>query len=473
MNEKLTRWVFYFCAISVVVTLVFFILYKAEWLIGDDAIIIKQTAWGHRIDPANTVWPSSGRFFPLAYIVFNVIWLFGLTSVNAHFILVALFFISSSILIMILGSKSIFGENFILRYITVFAYLMICIQRIYSNYLDLYSTFWFDYFLVILFGVCCCYVHSKQSFVYSLLGFCSVTILCYCIEVGFIIPIIYGSAGLLFSWRKISKIEKMYLWSLVGTALVFLIIYFVKIFPYIETAYSGDHGENLSFVENALKQLMAQKVLLLGLIIFCVRFYRICYRKEEYEFWDSIILAGFGYCLGCAVLKLNWVLYYSLASIFILPAIANYLVKYIGNKWAAIVLVCLAVFMCRKMPQVVKDNQQARINTSTLMNIISQEYSDGKTFYYYEPSDNRPWCFDLEFRQFIKSSLQTQIGWQVKNEDFKFVSAESFSGLHGIYILPIENDKLFPGKNDSIASRGHIIWSINEDTRLITVVDIE
>lgn len=254
------------------------------------------------------------------------------------------------------------------------------------------------------------------------------------------------------------------------TALIFLALYMTIVFPHIETAYSGDHGENVSLIGNAIKQLIAQKVIWLGLIILGIRFYKIVFKKEEYEFWDNMILAALGYCVGCAILKLNWVLYYSSASILMLPAIAHYLNKYIDIKWASVVLACLALFMCRKMPDTIKKNQDDRRRTTAMMNMVKNNYNDGHEFYWFEPSDDRPWCFDLEQRRWLKESLQTIVGWEVGKENFKFKSVLEFTGNSGIYVLPSQNEKLFPCSNDSLSNKGKIIWGEQDENSMRFVI---
>lgn len=469
MNKKILSTLFYVCAVALIGLLFFFIIYNAEWLIGDDSIIIGHTGWSHPFHMSDTIIPSIGRFFPFAYLVYNILWLLGLSSIQAHFSLVAIVFVLSCAIIMILATKSIRGNNSPLKYVIYIAFLLIGVQRVYANHLDLYSCVWFSYFLILLFCISCIYVHLNKSVVAAVIGFLSSSYLCYSGEVGFLFPLCYGTAGLIINWKKSSKLEKIYLLSLVSTAILFLILYAVIILPHIEKAYLGDHGENVSFIGNAYRQLIAQKILWLGLLILCYRVYVIFVKKEPYEFWDSIILAGFGYCIGCAILKLNWVLYYSCASLFMLPAITHYITKCLGVKWSAIILSLLALFMCRKMPQTIISNQKYRNNTTVMMNVLHSEYAKGEAIYWFEPNDNRPWCFDIEQRAFLRNSLQTQIGWVVGDEHFKLNIIDEFAGHRGVYVLPLHNNTLFPGFNDKIAKEGDIILNADNISEMIVV----
>lgn len=472
MKRNLPLALFYLSAATVVAILFFFILYNAQWLVGDDAIVIRHTGWGHPFKIKDTISPSTGRFFPFAYLIYNLLWLLGLNSLQAHFLLVAVVFLLSCLMLVKLGFTSVGKSISVSKYVIVFAFLLIGIQRIYVNHLDQYSTFWVDYAVVLLFCITCYYVHVKQSIAASVFGFIFVSFLCYCIEVAFLIPLCYGTAGLLFSWRTSSKLEKAFLFSLVCTALLFLMLYAIIVLPYIENAYSGDHGECVSFLGNAFKQLLAQKILWLGLVAVCYRAYMMLVKKEPYEFLDSMILAGFGYCVGCAILKLNWVLYYSSASLFMLPAIVRYMSKYIGVKWTAIILSSLALFMCRKIPHTIIENQNDRKRTTEMMTLLCSNYANGETVFWFEPNDNRPWSFDLEMRAWVKSSLQTQIGWTVGEEYFKLNIIEDFTRSKGLYVLPSQNNILFPGYNDKIVEKGNIIWN-SDNMRSFIIVRID
>jgi len=466
MNEKILKSIFYGCLTVFVGVLAFFILYNAQWLVGDDAIIIRHTGWGHLFEPSDTIIPSSGRFFPLSYFVYNILWIFGLTSINAHFGLMTITFIFMSLTAYALAQYSLKEASpSIWKYIALFSIIAICMQRSYNNYLDAFSTVWFGYFWILVWCICCYFVHAKQSPLAAVAGFIVISYFCYCGETVFLLPLSYGVCGLLFGWANTSKLEKAYLWSLLGTAIVFLLVYYFVCYIHIEEAYDGSHGSEVTLFGNAFKMFIAQKVLWVGLIVFGWRMYRILFRKEQYEFWDTMLLAAFGFCCGCAILKLNWVLYYSQASIFMIPTIAHYMNKYFGSKWCAIILFALALFLCRSLPKYIKENQNWRNNTTEMMNSLEKQYMEGATFYWYEPTDDRDWCFDMEFRAWLRECMQTQLGWQVGEEYFKLNVISEFdkkNAVPGIYMVSKQNEKLFPGINENLLNAGECITKDKE-----------
>lgn len=465
MNNKILRVSFYTIISVFVAVLAFFIAYNPQWLIGDDAIIIRHTGWGHFFNPVDTVTPSAGRFYPLAYFLYNILPIFHLSSVGAHWGLHTIVFLVFAIASVVLAQKAFDNKQTIWTYLAVLATTSICIQRGYNAFLDGFSTIWIDYTLVVVWAIATYFVHTKQSKMAAIIGFLSISYFTYCLEANFTLPLCYGVIGLVFVWGAASKFEKGYLWSMVATAILFLSIYFFTCFLHIEQAYDGSHGSEVTLLGNAIKMLIAQKVLLFGLPILAWRMYCVFCKKEQFVFWDTMIVAAYGFCCGCAILKLNWVMYYSIASIYMMPALAHYLVKYLNEKVATAILILLALFMCRTLPKYIKDNQGGRTGTTEQMAIIEEQYRAGHDFYWYEPTDDREWCFDMEIRAWLRESLQTQIGWQVGDEAFKLnVITEFCDSVHetGIYFVSKQNEKLFPGINEPIVNAGEVLYGDSE-----------
>ena len=472
MNTKITKGICYSLYATLVGILTIFILYHAGWIIGDDAIVVSHTGWGHFFNPADTVTPSAGRFYPFAYVIYNILPILGLTSAQAHFTLHALIFIAFCVVSFYAVLKSIDAVQLSWQnHLLVFSAAIVCIARAYNNFLDAYSTVWVDYTLVMIWVLCCYFVHQKQSIAAMIIGLLSVAYLTYCLETNFIFPLSYGIVGLIFTWKKSTRLEKIYLWSLIGVGVMFLLLYFFICFLHIENAYDGAHGQDVTLIGNAVKMFVAQKILWLVLILVCWRAYRIIAKKENFEFWDTILLTGCAYCCGCAVMKLNWVLYYSIAAVFSIPAIVHYLHRYLGSRWAWIVMLALALFTCRKLPNYIITNQKDRTSYANMMSLLENEYNAGNTLYWYAPEDDREWCWELEQRAWLYACLQTQFAWQIGDEYYQLQVLNDYEGEHGIVILPSENNLLFPNFNDSIISNGEIL--VNGEKGGFTIVRIQ
>lgn len=471
MNSKIVKGGFYGFVAILTGILAFFVIYNAEWIIGDDAIVIKHTGWGHFFSPADMVVPTIGRFYPLAYVIYNILPIFQLYSVNAHFALHTLVFIFFSAVSFWAAYKAIDAKQLIWQdYVLVLSAGLVCIARAYCNFLDAYSTIWVDYTLVMIWALCSYYVHKNQSLSAMIVGLLSVTWLTYCLETNFVFPLVYGIIGLFFMWRNSTKLEKVYHWSLVGVGLIFLLLYFFICFLYIEEAYDGAHGSEVTIIGNAIKMFIAQKVLWIVLFLVCWRAYCIIVKKDKFEFWDTMLLTGCAYCCGCAVMKLNWILYYSLASLFMVPAIVYYLHKYLGSKLAWVIMLSLALFSFRKIPGYIKQSQEDRKETAETIEILVNQYRNGNTLYWYAPEDDGEWCFDLEQRSWLHSCLETLFAWKIGEEFYQLQELKKFDTIPGTYILPYENNKLFPDINDAIISVGEI--QKDGDIRNFTIVKI-
>ncbi|MBR1425964.1 MAG: hypothetical protein IJ581_00780 [Paludibacteraceae bacterium] len=472
MDTKLVKGLFYGFSAMLTGVLAFFIIYHAGWITGDDAIVVRTTGWGHFFNPADTVTPSTGRFYPFAYIIYNVLPILGLHSINAHFALHMLVFVLFCVVSLWACYKAVDTKQLTWQdNILALSAAVVCIARAYCNFLDAYSTIWVDYTLVMIWVLCCYYVHAKQSKAALIIGLLSVTYLTYCLETNFVFPLSYGILGLLFMWKKSTKLEKTYLWSLIGVGVLFLLLYFFICFLHIEEAYDGAHGQNITVIGNAIKMFLAQKVLWVVLILVYWRAYCIFIKKEEYEFWDTILLTGCAYCCGCAVMKLNWVLYYSLASLFMVPAIVYYLRKYLGSKWAWIIMLALALFTFRKVPEYIITYQKGRKGTAETVEALVNQYNAGSKLYWYAPEDDREWCFDLETRAWLHACLQTLFAYEVEQEQYEFRILKTFDGQSGTYILPCENNKLFPNINDTVISAGKVLK--DGDLRSFTIVQVQ
>lgn len=472
MNAKLIKSILLGLSVILTGVLAFFIIYNAGWIIGDDAIVISHTGWGHFFNLVDTVNPEAGRFYPFAYILYNILPIFKLDSVNAHFTLQLLVFVLLCVVSLLACYKAVDTIQMTWQDgVMILSAVVVCVARAYCNFLDAYSTIWVDYTLVMIWVLCCYYVHFNQSKTALIIGLLIVTYLTYCLETNFVFPLSYGILGLLFSWKKSTKLEKTYLWSLVGVGVVFLLFYFFICYLHIEEAYDGAHGQELTIIGNAVKMFIAQKVLWVVLLLVCWRAYRIFVKKEEYEFWDTILLTGCAYCCGCAVMKLNWVLYYSLASMFMIPAVVYYLNKCFGKKWVWIIMIGLALVAFRKVPDYIKTNQKDRNRTAETIEVLVNQYKEGNKLYWYAPEDDREWCFDMEQRAWLYSCLNTQFAWQVGEECYNLPIVKTFEGCAGTYILSCENNKLFPDINGTIISAGELL--IEEGMRGFIIVKVQ
>ena len=327
-KDLLIRIVFWSLWVVMVAYCVFFIVHNAQWLIGDDSIVIRNTGSGKAFLPDEVTYNRvNGRFFPFAYLAYNVLLLFnhGYISPTAHYILQAVFFVVFALSFTVLLLKILKGQSVLWRYLLAFCTIVLVIGRVYPQFIECFSTSWCAHTLIALFLLFTYLFQERQKWIYGVAALFFVNYLCYCGEQYFVFPLLLGTCTLLFQHKSLTKRGKAFNWMLMGSALMFLLLYATLILPHIENAYDGTHGEDVSFIGNAARMFVTQKILILAFVVFMVRLVDLVKNNKRICYFDILLLTAFGYCCGCAILKLNWSLYYNSATLFCIPAILYFL----------------------------------------------------------------------------------------------------------------------------------------------------
>lgn len=72
MRDNLIKYASWALMALITVACAFFIVHDAQWIIGDDAIVMSYSGWGHWFPMSQTIRPSEGRFYPTAYQMYNL-----------------------------------------------------------------------------------------------------------------------------------------------------------------------------------------------------------------------------------------------------------------------------------------------------------------------------------------------------------------------------------------------------------------
>lgn len=438
---------------------VFFIIHNAQWFIGDDAIVIRHTGFGKPFLPSDTVIPSIGRFFPFSYLAYDILLLFGseYISPTAHYVLHAVFFVIFVVAVTILTLNILENSKAIWKYSIAFLVIVVFVSRVYPLYVECFSTAWFGYSILAVFMLCIMLFYKKQRWIYGVLALLCVNYSCYCGESAFVLPLSFGTCSLLFQRKTLTKKEKALNWCFVGSALLFLLLYAILILPQIETAYDSAHGEKFGFLENAIKMLWAQKILVLALVVLLVRVVDIIKNKKDCTIYDNLLFTAAACCCGNFVLRLNWSLYYNGSALLALPAILYFSNVYLKEKWTLALFVLLALFYGRKLPNIIKANQKHRSEVSEQIKVLSRRMDESVNVFWYAPisKDN---SFELIMRNFRYESINVYLGWLRQDPGFSIKQVESFSPIdNSIWLTPKENKDMFP--NDSCLIRnGELVF---------------
>lgn len=447
-------------ALMALITMVcaFFIVHDAQWIIGDDAIVMSYSGWGHWFPMSNTIRPEEGRFFPTSYQMYNLYAPFFNRQMSAQ----AMYIYHAIIFAITVGACFCLMQDILKKREAIWCYgiallaTVFFIGRVYPAYINCYSTFWFICSLRVLMLLFAYLFYTRKQMGYGLVAWLIVVWLTYTIENAFMLPLAWGACGLLFLWKKSSKWERAFHIGLVADAVIFLLIYFFFIYLKIENAYDGSHGEEVTFVGNMIKIMIAQKFLWIAAIVLCVRVWVVLKNKAEITFYDLFLLTAGAECVGGFILKLNWVLYYNGAVLIALPAVVYYLNQYLKPYWTALIMLIFAGWYGVKIPQTIKEIDGQRQDSHQFMTVLTEQVEQGKTVYLYMP-DTEQDNFDVTLRKWIYDAVETFTTYYTNNEEMKLERVSVFDGHSGVYVTIDKNDILCPGSNACIEDVGEKI----------------
>ena len=459
-KELIEKSVFYVLMAAMISVAAYFIIHNFMWLIGDDSSCIVHTGWGNYYSLSDYIIPETGRFYPLSFLFYNILPFLGAYSVTAHSVFLAFMMFLMVILLTRSCRLNMPSEHLsVWDYLSLLFVAAICIARPYRFFLTTEWATWICYILIILWGICTYYVHQKQSIIAAIGGLLIMTCFCYCGETNAALPFSYGVLGLLM-WKRSSLIEKSYYVGLIVTVALFFTLYYILVYAHVsDYIYDASHGSQMSILEVAFRMFYAQKIFWIAIIILCIKAWQIIKHKASFEWRDNLILSSFAYCSGCIVMHLDHTVYYWAAVLCMLPAVIYYLHKWFGEKWTMIIMLALALIMCRRFPRIIKDNQSDRLKSIELRKIfVDKIVNEDKNVYYYAPVTTDTNNNEFEWRKQKKESFPAYIGDAINNHQYQLNTITKFEHQSGIYILPHENEKLVPYANDAIINAGKVIF---------------
>ena len=446
--------------VSFIIITVYYIIANAQWLIGDDAIIISHTGIGKQFLCSDTILPEAGRFFPLTYMMYNVLLIFfdNYISPFIHYILHGICFVISLLLILKVLMTIQKNENTrsLVFWIGVVGAIFIG-ARVYSGYINCFSTVWFSVLIQVLILFCALNFYVGKRWLYFILTLVFINYQCYTSEVGFVLPFSWGVCGLLLRKNCIDKKERFLYYGMILSAIIFLLIYYFTVFINIEEMYDSSHGSGVTMLENAFKMLFAQKFLWVALLLFCIRFYDIIWRKNKFTIYDLLLLVAAAHCCGGFILKLNWILYYNKAIIYSLPAVIYFSNYYLKPKWTLLLILCFALFYSAKIPNMIKQNQENRIDSFTFVKTLANKIQEGENVYWYEPSSLNNDLFENIQRDWIQQATEKYLWYILEDSTFKFKTISEYNDEKGYVLISNENEILTPNSNEKITSNGDFI----------------
>ena len=314
----------------------FFILFHADWVIGDDYETLQTTAIGRPESITRHIGQeniANGRFYPLGHYDLNIITLMPYHGPAAHYIYIWLQFLTISLLLWKLsGGLSNSAKNskpsvlcrtiFLCIFLTGFGFTWIYFELSYP-----------ERFLMILLSAFVLLSHkaiASQKAIFYILSLLAAAYSSYMKEPVFIIFCVFSAVNLLFNKNRTYR-DNVFYYALIANGAVFLALYYFLAFRGHTDLYSTANGN--TFFTALLLIFIQTRLNIIFLIVLIYRLYQMFIkRNRENIFENSILFAGFFYMMAFAVLKMSNPYYFLPAELLALPAIVS-TVSNIKTKW--------------------------------------------------------------------------------------------------------------------------------------------
>lgn len=454
MRNKILYGLLLIGGLGVFAILAFYIVHNAAWMLGDDAIIMRKTGFGKPFYPTDNIFPEMGRFFPGAYLMYNVLLPFCSNHIGPYaiYILHLIVFVLFSICYLgliwrIVKPKSVYD----LFVVLLFTFL--ALFRVHGNFIICFSTLWFGFFLVAFFMyMYYCFLETDKT-IYAVGAIVALILYMYRLESNFVLPLIVGIGTLLLA---VSRKQMIVGGIILLNVLVFFICYYFISYRHVIEFYDGSHGLDTTIWETAIRTFRSQKVLWVALPMLLYRLYCIFVRKNKFLVYDMFLLAAAAQCWAGWILKLNWSMYYHEATLLSIPAILYYC-RQLLPKYIYVAMVCgLTSLYAIKTLWAIEDNQEQRYLYKKHVTYLVNNVDD--VLWFSPVVDYSNW--DTMFRDLYKGYLQTYMSWILNDMNYQIPVAEIYDKRKTIWIVPDGNEKLIPGVVEPIQKEGKLLFEL-------------
>ena len=451
--------------LSVIGGYVFYILYNAEWLIGDDAFMLRRTAFGIPFPLSESILPEWGFFRPFDYLHENIVLLFhsGMHSAFEHYIINAVSFVLCMGALIGILWKTVKPKDVCDHAIIALGAIVIA-SRLIGVYINIFGPIFgvYTYHMLAIFFLCL-FLEKDKTWAMVLSLFCwAYSMLIYenvCMAIGCM-----GLFPLIFAYKRLSKKQRIYSYTLIGMAIAFIIAYVCVIC--IPTRgishYDPAHNSGVGLLENAKNMLKGQKFIWLATLIWIWRQIQLIRKQTTYHvLYDTLLWTAGGMVVGALLLGLNWTMYYYDAIVLSLPAVVYFLTnsheKY-GKYIALGVAALFAVWHSVNVPRTIRTNQKDRIETSSHMQKIANMEAEGWSIVWYDGSlsDNvsevrKAWHKEAtkNYMQYLKKDDKWEYDTEIQERSIVFNPQENEKqGVRPIGL--IEDEHTFIGVTSGV-----------------------
>jgi hypothetical protein len=169
----------------------------------------------------------------------------------------------------------------------------------------------------------------------------------YCKEPTFIVFLIIGFTNFFFSFKTMKKEDKIFNFSLILNAIIFLLLYYFLSYSVAIRLYkdTGFNFLDISILKRFLP-FLGNPILMIIVIFVFFRIYFVLFKKDKkYIFYDGILFASFGYLSAHEIIGVfNDNKYFISVVILFLPICCYWMkIFYDKKKYLIFYLICVSI----------------------------------------------------------------------------------------------------------------------------------
>jgi hypothetical protein len=463
----------------VIVFAVWVIMYRAEWILGDDHQFLNTTAVKKYLPLFHAGGSGSGRFWPLGLFHYNILVPFSRIfhgpeiPASAHFALNAVMFVCMALFLHFLFSDTEITQNKNSRYISaLFLFLLpffsaaavsVFMDCIYAETIlaALLPFFMLCYYRAVKTEKAGYYIAALLSAVYST----------YCKEPIFGIFIIIALTNLLFGGRRTRK-NLMFNGALLANGALFLFLYYFLAYRKAIGFYNAGRVE-VNSVKFILAVLLRNKFIILLAGLFVYRLFSVLVKKDrDHLYYDGLLFAGMGYFASYTLLRLEASYLFFPAVILSLPSFVHWTIYLFRreNKFYAAVFLLPALLVCSLNfgEEIIAAREviAQRRETMPYIRRLVEDHEEGKEFIWYE-DDSRDVqeSFHKTVRDYKRIVINAFMSYKGKSGGDYFTVTKDSGNLDGdcVFFYPRENNRYTPISEDLLKLLENCGYSLETD----------
>lgn len=420
------------------------LLTDTAWLFGDDYLFMQAINKGRHMPLVF----EAGRFYPLGFAEFNLLFLFpGARSIFAHDLVVAVMLTLVAITTVKLYTATAQAAHqqksftfqallFFIMLIMTPAFIQIFLNIVYPEKMVILFLSLFMLFAVKAFT-------SGQTSAY-LISLTAAVIATYSKEPVFGALLIIASTLLIFNYRALSRNDRYFAYALIFNGLVFLTFYYFAAYKDQVTFYN--EGKNLAPRSQMLLAMLGRNKLLWVMIAAAAwRGVSSLLKPQDRVslLFDGFLYAAIGWLLAYVALKLQDNYYLTPCYILGLPPLYYYLCQTSVSKWIKIAIwASLLILTALSKPTpwfLIPHTHQVRQQHQALLNYMTEYTTPGRRLVWFSPFPQIPQKLWMQQRI---ANIMTRFAH--KRQDIYFATTNTIPPREPLGTLLIVSDLLHP-----------------------------